>query len=266
MGFLDEILPEVLRATRSAEYLRDLPDTAPTARPGFRRAIDSAVGGFALVAEFKRVSPGAADGPRLPARGAKEFARAAAAGGARGLSCLATGPRFEGSPLDVAAVARACALPVLFKDFLVHPNQLEAARRAGASAVLLIARLESEGRLERPLAEWASAAHAAGLEVLLEFHRRAELKVAARVRADVYGVNVRDLDTLRLEPERAAETLGAMDELRPRLVLSGARTFEDARRWERLGADGLLVGTAFQRASDPARFLASLRGPSEAGA
>ncbi|MGB6442575.1 MAG: hypothetical protein WBF81_04675, partial [Thermoplasmata archaeon] len=170
--------------------------------------------------EFKRASPGSGAAP-LPPRTVDEFVEATRAGPISGYSCIATAHGFHGSPGDVAELAARTALPVLFKDFVVDSRQLVAASNAGASAVLLIARLESAGLLTTPLAQLSGEAHARGLEVLLELHDKAELRRIANVAADMYGVNVRDLDTLRMEPSVADATIRAAGHLRPLLGLSG---------------------------------------------
>jgi indole-3-glycerol phosphate synthase len=95
--------------------------------------------------------------------------------------------------------------------------------------------------------------------VLLEFHGRSELSRAAVVGADMFVVNVRDLDTLRMEPEVAEETLRAAANLRPLLGLSGVGSPEHARRFWNLGVDGILVGSAVARSTAPAAFLSTLR-------
>lgn len=258
MGFLAEIVGATRASVTDPEYLAGLPPPRAAPRPSFRAAVerDRLRGG--LVAEFKRRSPGAAE-PELPARTPQDFLRGLSGVEVTAFSCLASRPRFEGSPRDVAVVAEATERPVLFKDFIVDPIQVEAAARSGASAILLIARLETEGLLELPLASLAERAHARGLEVLLEWHTRAELRRTEGVPADVYGVNVRDLDTLALRPEVAAETLEAALGHRPLLGMSGVEGPEEARRFWDLQVDGILVGTALARASDPAAFLSSLR-------
>lgn len=259
MGFLRDIAAEIRADIARPQYLdgTERPVEVPH-RPSLREKILSAGAAGALVVEFKRRSPGASD-PKLPSRTAEEFVRATESAGVAGYSCLATGPRFEGSPRDVAQLARATEAPVLFKDFVLGTEQLDAAVRAGASAVLLIARLEAEGLLDRPLAELADQAHARGLEVLLEMHARSELRRTAGVAADVYGVNSRDLDTLRIERRTAAATIRAAKDLRPLLGLSGVEAPADAEWFWALGTDGILVGTAVARARDPASFLRSLR-------
>ncbi len=261
-GFLAEIAAKIRSEPADAETEAS-PSGARPSRPSLAAAVRRERARGALVVEYKRSSPGQAD-PRLPVRPIREFVRVTEVPGLAGYSCLATRPRFEGSPEDVAELARSTPRPVLYKDFALGPHQLERAARSGASAVLLIARLEGTGLLDRPLAELAVQARALGLEVVLEFHGEAELSVADSVRADVYGVNVRDLDTLALDRPTGLATLRAASRrgLDPLLGFSGVEGPHEAREFWTAGADGLLVGTAVARAGDPARFLASLARPS----
>ena len=265
MGFLAQLAAEIRAVISAPDYLDAVPvSSTNVARVGLSESIRGAGESGALLVEYKRVSPGASD-PRLPRWTVPQFVRATETAGVAGYSCLATAPRFEGSPADVAQLGRSTSRPVLFKDFVLEPVQIEAAARSGASAVLLIARLEAEGLLGAPLSDLARLAHARGLEVLLEFHDRSELRRSDGVSADMFGVNVRDLDTLRLERSVAEATLRAATDLRPLLGLSGVGSPEDARRFWDAGADGVLVGSAVARSPDPAAFLRSLRRPGTGG-
>lgn len=258
-GFLAEIVREVAADVGRPEYAADLPEPSFEARPSLRSAVDQERGRGALLVEFKRVSPGRPD-PILPVRSAHEFVAATGVPGVAGYSCLATRPRFQGSPGDVATLVRETERPVLFKDFVIDSRQLDAAVRAGASAVLLIARLETEGLLDRPLAELSRAAHERGLEVLLELHDASEIPRADHVEADLFGVNARDLDSLSIDRGTAERTLEEAwsHGLKPLLGLSGIEKPADAHRLLDAGADGVLVGSAVALAADPAAFLRSL--------
>jgi indole-3-glycerol phosphate synthase len=255
--FLAEIVAETRSILADGRYADGVPVRSAGPRASLRAAIerDRQVG--ALVLEHKRVSPGAGDS-RLPVRPLDEFVRAGEAAGATAFSCLAARPRFEGSPREVAALCARTERPVVFKEFVVDPVQLAVAARTGASAVLLLARL-ARPQYEVPVRDLATEAHRLGLEVLLEFHDRAELRIADGVAADVYGVNARDLGSLSLDRTAAAATLRDAAGLRPMLGLSGVDGPEEAQRFWALGVDGLLVGSGFARASDPVRFAASLR-------
>lgn len=261
-GFLSEILRANRSSIDSDSYLEGLPPLGRGSRSSLMRAIESERGRGSLLVEFKRVSPGQAE-PNLPSRTPAEFVRIGDRAEVTGYSCLATGPRFLGRPLDVYEIARATPRPVLFKDFIVHDRQLEAAERSGASAVLLIARLAGERVQTQPLSDLAESAHHRGLEVLLEFHAEAELSESDGVAADMYGVNVRDLDTLKIERAVADSTLRRAREsgLKPLLGLSGVESPVDAQRFWSQGVDGILVGTSVARSTHPEDLLRSLRRP-----
>lgn len=260
MGFLAEIVHENEAKIRAPDYVAALPARPRSAAPSFRAAVERDRDRGALVVEYKRVSPGRPE-PVLPERSVARFVELVGPAAPTALSCLATIPRFDGSPSDVRELATAAALPVLFKDFVVAERQIEVAARTGAGAVLLIARLATEGLLRAPLSALADSAHRHGLEVVLEYHSRAELSRVGDVPADVYGVNVRDLNTLRLDPSTAQETIRAAREagLHPLLGLSGVESPSDAQRFWEQGVDGILVGSAVARSPDPAGFLSTLR-------
>ena len=81
---------------------------------------------------------------------------------------------FHGSLADLRAARMACDLPVLRKDFLIHPSELIESRAAGADAVLLIAACLSANELVAMLATaliWAWAC-------CVETHSDADLEKA----------------------------------------------------------------------------------------
>jgi indole-3-glycerol phosphate synthase len=258
VGFLAGLLPQVRAQVQDPSYLEGLPESPRTRAPSLKDAVTRARAAWAVLVERKHESPGAADSA-LPPIPLGQFVSWAKAGGADGLSCLATAPAFRGSPLEVAELVRASGMPVLFKDFVIDPVQIEAAFRSGASAVLLIARLQSGGFLDIPIQQLAMEARARGLEVLLEVHGPDEWALAEDIAVDLYGINLRDLDTLRFRPEAAEESFRVAGGHHPLLGLSGVSSPAEAERYRLWGADGLLVGSGFARASDPSAFLRALR-------
>jgi indole-3-glycerol phosphate synthase len=262
-SFLAEVTARVVADSARDSYAEGVPRERLAPPPSLRRAVERERARGALVVEYKRASPGSPQ--PLPApRSVEEFVRLTAVDGVAGYSCLATAHRFDGSPRQVAELVARTDRPVLFKEFVARDRQLEVAARTGAAAVLLIARLETERLLDAPLSHLADRAHELGLEVLLEFHDAAELSRADGVRADVYGVNTRDLGTLAFERPRAYATLEKARQLglQPLLGLSGVGGPGDAREFWSRGCDGLLVGSAVARSSAPALLLESLRRPS----
>ena len=260
MTFLDDVVPEIRRVIEQSGYGSGIPPTSSGPPPSLRQAVERDRSAGALVVEYKRASPGQPD-PVLPFRTVSEFLEATRAAPVTAYSCLATVPRFHGAPGDVAEMVRSTDRPVLFKDIVIDHRQVDVAARTGASAVLLIARLEGQGRAVEPLSSLAEAAHRRGLEVVVEFHDRADLSRRADVAADVYGVNARNLDTLSIDRARADATLQEAHALglHPLLGMSGVEQPSDARRFFESGADGILVGGAVARARSPNELLRSLR-------
>lgn len=215
----------------------------------------------ALMIELKHASPGYGDAP-LRALPPREFVEVAQEGGADALSVIPQPHEFGGSLDEFGEVSAVSQLPVLFKDFVIDPAQLRAAKTWGATAVLLIARVELERYPTAPLRTLIRAAHAEGLEVLLEVHSASEVPTALHSGADVLGVNARDLDTLAMDPAGALEVLGLLrDDPRPRVGMSGVADLAGVLTYASAGATAVLLGTAFSRARNPRAFLRGLRTP-----
>lgn len=207
-----------------------------------------------MIAELKRRSP--SKGELDSTLDATARTRAYAEGGARALSVLTEPTEFAGSLDDIAAARRAVTLPVLRKDFLVHPAQLWEARAAGASAVLLIARALGPDGLER----LAGEAGQAGVEFLVEVRDEQELSWAIRVDAAMIGVNRRNLETLTMEEGVIERVLPLVPAGRLAVAESGIRERGDVEGAAVIGADAVLVGSSLSMASDAAAAVRSLTG------
>ena len=217
--------------------------SAPEPRD-FKAAL-SAPDRVALIAECKRRSPGA--GLIRPDLDPVELSRGYARAGASALSVLTDPEYFGGSRADLEAVRRATPLPVLRKDFTLDPLQVLEARAMGADAVLLIVRILSDAALS------GLHAHAKGLgmSVLVEVHDRGELERAARLGADLIGINNRDLSTFQTELETTLQLIDEVPEGTVVVSESGIRTLQDVVRLGEAGVDAILVGESLLRAPDP---------------
>lgn len=163
--------------------------------PSFTAAL--AAPGLTLIAEIKRKSPSKGEIANLSA---VTTAQAYARGGAGAISVLTEPDFFGGSEEDLRTVSQAVELPVLRKDFIVHPSQIWEARALGASAVLLIVAVLG-GLTEAYLEE----AKKAGIDALVEVHNYVELDLAINSGARIIGINNRDLLSLKIDINRAPE-------------------------------------------------------------
>ena len=212
---------------------------------GFRAALEAKTrDGFALIAEIKKASPskGLIRADFRPAEHAVAYQR----GGAACLSVLTDAPYFQGHEDYLADARRACALPVLRKDFMVDPWQVAEARAIGADAILIIVAALDDGAM----VEIEAAAIERGMDVLVEVHDEAELARAARLRSRTIGINNRDLRTFRTD-------LGTTEQLAPlapdgSLIVgeSGINSHADCQRLARAGVRAFLVGESLMRQDD----------------
>jgi indole-3-glycerol phosphate synthase len=145
-------------------------------------------------------------------------------------------------------------LPLLRKDFILEEVQVLEARAAGASAVLLIARVLSPARLDQLLHFAAEL----GLDALVEVHTRAELAIALEAGASVIGVNSRDLDTFAVDVDAAWQLIGEVPPDRIAVAESGLVQAADVTRVAATGADAVLIGTALSASPSPEVLLDQL--------
>jgi len=202
-----------------------------------------------VIAEIKPSSP--SKGRLRQISDPVEVAKAMKRGGAVGISILTEPKHFDGSIEALARVCKCVGIPVLMKDIILDPVQLEAAHKAGAHAVLLIYQLFSRGYGRSSLDKMIRKAHSLDLEVLLETHTKAEFIAALETDADIIGINNRDLATLKVDLKVTESILANVDP-EGRIVVSesGIQTPEDIRRLKNFGAKAFLVGSAVMEAEN----------------
>jgi len=254
MDFLETVIAE-RRADMKARPAASA-RTAPPVRPSFADALRAqrARGRIAVIAEVKRVSP--ANGTLAADADPVALARAYAEAGAAAISVLTEPRHWGGSVADLAGVAAAVDLPLLYKDVVVDERQLREAHDAGASAVLLIAEALDDGTL----ASFVGIARALGLDALVEAHEHRAFARAVASGATIVGVNARNLRApAELDRERVDALHGLVRAGQLLVAESGITTPADV---EALPArvDAVLVGTALMTAADPAALVRSLAG------
>lgn len=254
MGFLTEFTDELRRDLER----RPLDDFTLLARALAVPPSRDFVGALrartpAVIAEVKQASPSAGMiAERDPAAQAGAYARA----GAAVISVLTEPKHFGGTLADLRAARLAVGVPVLRKDFLVHPSQVIEARAAGADAVLLIAACVSADEL----AALEATASDLGLGTLVEAYSDDDLDAAIASGAEVIGVNARNLETLDVDVERALELIRRIPSDRLAVIESGISARAHVVAAVEAGASAILVGESLMRADDPGAKLRELIG------
>jgi indole-3-glycerol phosphate synthase len=244
-----------IKRLKELEATEKLPMPYTGKRPPFSDAL-LAAGPVAVIAEYKRASPSAGD-INLGLTPA-EVAAMYAASGAAAISVLTEETYFKGS-LDYLETISAVGLPMLRKDFLLHPLQVVETAATKASALLLIVRMLTD----EELSEMLRLTYDAGLEAVVEVFDEADLERAEKAGARIVQVNSRDLDTLKTDLDVARRMVAKKRPGRIWIAASGINTRADVLNMAAIGYDAVLVGTSLMSGDDPGLALARLTGKAD---
>ncbi|WP_413309477.1 indole-3-glycerol phosphate synthase TrpC [Bacillus sp. 1P10SD] len=209
-----------------------------------------------IIAEFKRASPskGIINNTTLPSDQALLYEDY----GASAISVLTDETFFKGSFSDLTSVRKTVDLPILCKDFIIDPIQIDHASANGADIILLIVAALSNERL----VELYQYATDLGLEVLVEVHNQVELEQALKTGAKLIGINNRDLKTFHVSLEVTEKLASAVKSSGAFLISeSGIFLQEDVERVRDSGANGILVGEALMKSLDVKQSFLNFRLP-----
>ena len=180
-----------------------------------------------------------------------QIAKAMLSGGACAISVLTDPENFDGNLETLVTISQDTEVPTIMKDIVVSPKQLQAGKRAGASAVVLISEIFSRKLSNVGLDSMVLEANRLGLEVLLEANSTGEFENLRRFRPDLYGINNRNLSTFQLDLSTTEKILAENADLeRPIVSESGIESPNDIRRLRAAGAGAFLVGTSIMKSSD----------------
>ena len=251
MSLIDELVAAARERAEALPPRELLPERAERSRPSFREALRGKAH-LDVIAEFKRASPSLG---AIAERGLEDQVRRYARAGAAAISVLTEPSRFKGSWSDLGRTVASVDVPVLMKDFVVHPAQIREAAFLGASAVLLIVRCLSREQLS----ELAQAADELGLTPLVECHHARELERALDIEDAVIGVNNRDLDTLAIDTSLSPRVLRGVPRERVVVAESGYEHAADVAELRGV-ADAVLIGSALMKLDDPSLRIQEIGG------
>ncbi len=237
--------------------LRDLMKLADNAEPA-RDFLTPLQGGppIRLIAEVKKASP--SKGIIRPDFDPVEIAKAYEQAGASCISVLTDSQFFQGSLEYLSLIRNAVQIPLLRKDFVIHPYQIFEARVHGADAVLLIAeclnRQELRGlhQLIREL----------GMVALIELYLPANLDNVLNTGTELIGVNNRDLNTFEVDLDRTLKLRKQIPAGKTLVGESGIYSRQDALRLQDHNVQAMLVGESLMRQENVADAVHKLLGHS----
>jgi len=180
-----------------------------------------------------------------------EIARDMAEGGAVGISILTESKHFKGNIKYMAEARSQLHIPILMKDIVLSPIQIDAASKIGGNAVLLIQAIFDRGYCEDNVQSMIDHSHSRGLEVLLETHTEDEFSSALKTNADMIGINNRNLKTLEVNLAVTKDILKKYS-VKDKVIVSesGINSPDDIRSLRDCDVKAFLVGTAIMKSKN----------------
>ena len=212
---------------------------------------------ISLLAEIKKASPskGLIQPDFNPAEQLKDYEES----GAAAISILTDQKFFQGSNQILQQMRELTELPILRKEFIIDPLQIYESFFIGADVVLLITAILSD----RELKNFLALCRELKLEAIVEVHSLEELKRVLKTKAEIIGINNRDLNdfsvdlktTVKLRAE--LKKLGQLDN-HYLIAESGIKNRDDVDFLREIGVDGVLIGEALMRAESPQQKIEEL--------
>lgn len=254
MTILDKIIAE---KRKEVTLLKERPapknkNTHKKVTPFYDRIKDLSTLG--IISEIKRASPskGAINTDVDPVKQAKTYEEL----GASAISILTDAPFFQGSMSDLQAVRDVVDLPILCKDFMIDPIQIDIAKAAGANMILLIAAALNDEQLTS-LYNYSIENE---LEVLCEVNNESEMERVLSLGANIIGINNRDLRTFTVDLETTEKLAHMVTDPNTLLISeSGIQSEADAKQVQSYGADAILVGETLMKANNLNETFKSLQ-------
>ena len=235
------------------ELKRTIADADYEARD-FKGALSAGKGEIRLIAELKKASP--SKGIIRPVFDPAEIASLYERKRVSAVSVLTEEDFFQGSLSYLRTVRDVASMPILRKDFIFDAYQIYESKAHRADALLLIA-----AALERNQAqEYLHLAGELRLGVLFEVHNEEDLEKALLVKAEIIGINNRDLKTLKIDLSTTLRLKKEIPEDRIVVSESGIRNRDDVVTLMDAGVAAILVGTSLMAAKNIGAKIDELMG------
>jgi indole-3-glycerol phosphate synthase len=208
--------------------------------------------GLAIIAEVKKASP--SKGIIQPNFDPVAIAKKYETGGASAISVLTDVNFFQGSNEYLRRARRAVKVPILRKEFIIDPIQVEETAWLNGDAMLLIAAILSDNQM----AELYAAAIALEIEPLIEVHTEEELERVMRLNPEIIGINNRNLDTFVTDIQTTFSLIEHIPSGITVVSESGIENADQAIKLKAAGVDALLVGETLVKLGEPEQMIRSL--------
>ncbi len=272
--FLDKVRQEKLQEISVSQHLipeHALWDQIETLNPpsSFSGAIQRSLRQpLSIIAEVKAKAPSREN---VKMQDPEHVIKDYEAGGAKAVSVLTDKNHFGGSLEILERVSQRTTLPLLHKEFIIHPYQLLQGRIRGASAALILVYYFQETELRSILEH----SREIGLQAVVECSLEEEIPRALNVNPDILLINNRPIASIPANPSQTYDQ-GSVEvsvnwwkkwkalrewKFQPGKTLISASCIsapEHVAQIVSLPFDAILIGNAAMMASDRVGFLKKL--------
>lgn len=207
---------------------------------------------FFVIAEVKKGSP--SRGIIRKELNPVELALGYEKGGASAVSVITEKNFFFGEKRFLTDIKKHISLPVLRKDFLVHPFQVYESFNLGADFILLITACLTDSRLK----EFYDTSLSLGMHALVEVHNELELERALKINPAIIGINNRDLKTFQVDKATSFRLKPLIPANIHVISESGIKSHQDIAELKHRGFSGVLIGESLLRQKDVTHALREL--------
>jgi indole-3-glycerol phosphate synthase len=172
------------------------------------------------------------------------------------ISVLTDEKFFKGKLEYLAQVKKLSKLPILRKDFIIDEYQIHQTRAAGADAILLIAAILSKEQID----QFIKIAKKYKMDCLVEAHNLAELDKVLRTKAEIIGINNRNLHNFNIDLNTTLDLAKYIPSGKVIVSESGITDYGDLVKLENK-VHAVLVGTSLMKSNKLEQTLTKLLFP-----
>ncbi|RAP31748.1 indole-3-glycerol phosphate synthase TrpC [Candidatus Marinamargulisbacteria bacterium SCGC AG-343-D04] len=199
---MHSILEDILKYKKDyvkqlkSSFVRDLSMERSHKKSRFFEALSQP--GLSLISEIKKASP--SKGLINPDFNPLDLAHHFEKGGSSAFSILTDEPFFQGKNDYLMSVNKVSSMPILRKDFILDPIQVEESYHIGADAILIILAILDVDQAQ----ELIDKAYELGMDVLIEIHSEEDVACLRKLSdVRIIGVNNRDLHSFDVDINRS---------------------------------------------------------------
>ena len=232
---------------------QELADKKKIRRNFLQKITAQSAGDIGLIAEIKLASPsnGILGDRNEVTQKIKQYEQ----GGADAISVVVDKTYFNGDMGLLSQISKVTTLPILCKDFVIDVFQIYEAKIHCADAVLLVAGLLNAKKLK----EYVKLVMSLGMEPVVEFSQKNELKKVLESGAMAIAANARDFTDLSVDIDRACRLLELVPDKFVKLGFSGIKSYKDVVKYKNAGAKAVLIGTRLMKEKNIELFIKNIK-------